>query len=159
MATVIQQQLDSIGVRMTIEPMEFNTLQTRLEARDFDTAIWQWHLGADPYSLPELWGGASARRKKGHNFGAYDNPRFDAYVDSAISARSFAASKLYFTAAYQIILDDAPAVWLAEPKTVIGLHRRIRTGSMRADAWWSDLGSWFIPKSEQIGRDRVPTGR
>jgi len=159
MAGVMQQQLKRIGVRMNIESMEFNTFQSRLESRDFDAAIGLWHLGAAPYSLPELWGGASAQQKKGLNYGAYTNPRFDAYVDSAISARTLTASRLYFTTAYQIIIDDAPAIWLSESKTVIGLHRRIRTGSMRADAWWFDLGSWYIPKSEQIDRDRVPSDR
>ena len=159
MAEVMQQQLRRIGVRMKTESMEFNTFQSRLESRDFDAAIWQWHLGAAPYSVPELWGGAAAREKKGRNYGAYSNPRFDAYVDSAISARTLTASRLYFTTAYQIIIDDAPAIWLSEPKTVIGLNRRIRTGSMRPDAWWFDLGSWSIPKSEQIARDRVPADR
>jgi peptide/nickel transport system substrate-binding protein len=159
MALVMQEQLRRIGVRMKTEKMEFNTFQSRLESRDFDAAIWQWHLGAAPYSLPALWGGASAQQKTGLNFGAYMNPRFDAYVDSAISARTLTASRQYFTAAYQIIIDDAPAIWLSEPKTVIGLHRRIRTGSMRPDAWWFDVGSWSIPKSEQIDRDRVPTDR
>jgi peptide/nickel transport system substrate-binding protein len=159
MAQVIQGKLKSIGVEMRIEEMEFNTFQSRLQSRDFDAAMGQWHLGAAPYSLPELWGGKSAREKKGLNYGAYANPRFDAYVDSAISARTLTASRRYFTDAYEIIIDDAPAIWLSEPKTVIGLHRRIRPGSMRADAWWSDLGSWSIPKSEQIERDRVPTDR
>lgn len=159
MAEVMQEQLRRIGVRMKIESMEFNTFQSRLESRDFDAAIWQWHLGAAPYSLPELWGRKSAQQKKGLNYGAYANSHFDAYLDSAIAARTLTTSRLYFTAAYQTIIDDAPAIWLSEPKTVIGLHRRIRTGSMRADAWWFDLASWSIPKSEQIARDRVPTDR
>jgi peptide/nickel transport system substrate-binding protein len=159
MAEVIQQQLSSIGVRTRLESMEMNTFQSRLESRDFDAAIGQWHLGAAPYSVPELWGGAAAREKKGRNYAAYSNPRFDAYVDSAIAARTLTASRMYFTAAYQTIIDDAPAIWLSEPKTVIGLNRRIRTGLMRPDAWWFDLGSWSIPKSEQIDRDRVPADR
>ncbi len=159
MAILIQEQLRRVGVRMNIDEMEFNTFQTRLQSRDFEAAFWNWHLGATPNSLREAWGGESARNKDGINFGAYDNPRFDAYVDSAISARAIAASRRYFTAAYQIIIDDTPAIWLYEPKTVIGLHRRIRTGPMRADAWWFDLGSWFIPRSEQIPRDRVPSDR
>jgi peptide/nickel transport system substrate-binding protein len=159
MAEVIQQQLSSIGVRTRLESMEMNTFQSRLETRDFDAAIGQWHLGAAPYSVPELWGGAAAREKKGRNYAAYSNPRFDAYVDSAIAARTLTASRMYFTAAYQTIIDDAPAIWLSEPKTVIGLNRRIRTGLMRPDAWWFDLGSWSIPKSEQIDRDRVPADR
>ena len=159
MAVLIQEQLRRVGVRVEIESMEFNTFQSRLDSRDFDAALWSWHLGATPSSLREAWGGESARKKGGINFGAYENPRFDAYVDSAISARALTASRRYFTTAYQIIIDDAPAIWLYEPKTVIGLHRRIRTGPMRADAWWFDLGSWSIPKAEQIARDRVPIGR
>jgi peptide/nickel transport system substrate-binding protein len=159
MAVLIQEQLRRVGVRMEIESMEFNTFQSRLDSRDFDAALWSWHLGATPSSLREAWGGESARKKGGINFGAYQNPRFDADVDSATSARTLAASRRYFTTAYQIIIDDAPAIWLYEPKTVIGLHRRIRTGPMRADAWWFDLGSWSISKGEEIDRDRVPSSR
>ena len=159
MAVLIQEQLRRIGVRMQIEQMEFNTFQSLLDSRDFDAALWSWHLGATPNSVREAWGGESARKKGGINYGAYESSRFDAYVDSAISAIKPADSRRYFTAAYQIIIDDAPAIWLYEPKTVIGLHRRITTGAMRPDAWWFDLGSWLIPKSEQINRDRVPSGR
>jgi peptide/nickel transport system substrate-binding protein len=159
MAVLIQEELRRIGVRMNIDQMDFNTFQTRLQSRDFEAAFWNWHLGATPNSLREAWGGQSARSKGGINYAAYDNPRFDGYVDSAISAMTIADSKRYFTAAYQIIIGDAPAIWLYEPKTVIGLHRRIRTGTMRPDAWWFDLGSWFIPRSDQIGRDRVPINR
>lgn len=159
MAVLIQEQLRRIGVRMNIEQMDFNTFETRLQSRDFEAAFWTWHLGATPNSLREAWGSQSARRKGGINYAAYDNPRFNAYVDSAISAMTPADSRRYFTAAYQIIIDDAPAIWLYEPKTVIGLHRRIKTGTMRPDAWWFDLGSWFIPRSQQVGRDRVPINR
>ena len=159
MAGLIQAQLRRIGVRMEIESMEFNTFQSRLESRDFDAALWNWHLGATPSSVREAWGAESASKKGGINFGGYQDIRFDAYVDSAISARTLTASRLYYSTAYQIIIDDAPAIWLYEPKTVIGLHRRIRTGLMRADAWWFDLGSWSISKGEEIDRDRVPIFR
>ncbi len=156
MAVLMQQQLSQLGVRMQIETMEFGTFQSRLQSRDFDAAVVNWHLGATPNSLPEAWGSASAKRKGGANYASYANPRFDAYADSAIAARAIPASRHFFTTAYQIIIDDAPAIWLTEPKTVIGLHRRIRTGPMRADAWWFDLGTWTIPKSQQIDRDRIP---
>ena len=157
LAVLMQEQLRQIGVAVKIEEMEFNTFQSRVESRDFDAMMWDWRLGATPNSIRDLWGSASARQRGGSNYGSYQNSRFDSYVDSAIAARTLAATKTYFSAAYQIIIDDAPAIWLAEPNTVIGLHRRIRTGLMRADAWWFDLGSWSIPKSGQIDRDRIPT--
>jgi peptide/nickel transport system substrate-binding protein len=158
-AVLIQGQLRRIGVDAQIEQMEFNSFNHRVDSRDFDAVIWDWRLGATPNSVRGLWGTASARNTGGSNFGSYQNAHFDSYVDSAIAARTPAAARMYFRAAYQIIIDDAPAIWLAEPKTVIGLHRRIRTGPMRADAWWFDLGSWTIPKSAQIDRDRIPAGQ
>ena len=156
LATLIQQQLRKVGIDASIERIENNAMTSRLSSRDFDAAFWLWKLGATPNSLPELWGSKSARAKDGNNFASYENPRADAYTDSAIAARTIPWSRHYFTQAYQIIIDDAPAIWLYEPKTVIGLHRRIRTGLMRADSWWFDLGSWSIPRTEQIARDRVP---
>ena len=159
LAVLIQEQLRRVGVGVKIEEMEFNTFRARVESRDFDAMIWDWRLGATPNSVHDLWGSASALNRGGSNYGSYQNTHFDSYVDSAIAARTLSAAKMYFSAAYQIIVDDAPAIWLAEPKTVIGLHRRIRTGPMRADAWWFELGTWTIPKSEQIDRDRIPADR
>ena len=156
LAVLIQEQLRRIGVGAKIEEMEFNAFRARVESRDFDAMIWDWRLGATPNSVRDLWGSASARNPGGSNYGSYQNTHFDSYVDSAIAARTLTAAKMHFSAAYQLIIDDAPAIWLAEPKTVIGLHSRIRTGPMRADAWWFDLGTWTIPKSEQIDRDRIP---
>lgn len=157
LAILIQEQLRRIGVDAQVEQMEFNTFKSRVESRDFDAMIWDWRLGATPNSIRGLWGAAAARKPGESNYGSYQNARFDSYVDSAIAARMPAVAKMYYKTAYQIIIDDAPAIWLAEPKTVIGLHRRVKTGPMRADAWWFDLGSWTIPKSEQIDRDRIPS--
>jgi len=159
MAVLIQEQLRRVGARMRVSQMEINTLRSRFEGRDFDAILWDWQFGATPNPVREMWGGEAARRKHGLNRSAYENARFDAYVDSAISAFKSDDAGRYFTAAYQIIIDDAPAIWLYEPGTVIGLNRRIRTGAMRPDAWWLDLGSWFVPKSDQIARDRIATDR
>jgi len=159
LAVLLQAQLRRIGVAVRIDEMEFNAFKTRVEARDFDAIIWDWRLGATPNSIRGLWGSASARDPAGSNYGSYQSTRFDSYVDSAVAAPTLATARMHFKAAYQTIIDDAPAIWLAEPKTVIGLHRRIRTGPMRADSWWFDLGSWSIPKSEQIDRDRIQSDR
>ena len=154
-AVLMQEQLRRIGVRMKIEKLESNTLRSRMETRDFEAALWDWQLGATPNSLRETWGGKSARSRDGINFGAYESPVFDAYVDSATSAIKLPEARHYFTRAYQVIIDDAPAIWLDEPKTVIGINRRIRIGTVRPDSWWYDLGGWFVPKTERIARDRI----
>ena len=61
--------------------------------------------------------------------------------------------------AYTTINKDAPAVWLYEPKTVLGVDRRIKMPWLRPDAWWADLGEWYIPAAERISRDRLLLSR
>ena len=97
--------------------------------------------------------------KNGVNYGAYSNPRFDTLLDSALFS-STADARDKFTAAYQVINDDAPAVWLYEPKKVLGIHRRFRISDRtRPDAWWFSLADWYVPPTERILRDRIPLSR
>jgi peptide/nickel transport system substrate-binding protein len=105
--------------------------------------------------LRETWTSQAARASGGLNYGSYMNPKFDSYVDSARAALDLPTGRKFYTLAYQTIIADAPAIWLYEPRTVIGIHKRIKTTEMRADAWWTSLGDWFIPTSQQIARDRV----
>ncbi len=53
-----------------------------------------------------------------------------------------------------MIIDDAPAVWLYEPLTVIGIHRRFDMPALRAGGWWLDIPRWSVRPGEQIKRDR-----
>jgi peptide/nickel transport system substrate-binding protein len=154
MGVLLQEQFRKIGVRVDLDEMEFATFQARQQARDFDANLANWHLGASPGSLREIWGSQAARDSGGINYGSYINPKFDAYVDSAIGTTDSAANRRYYDLAYRIAIDDAPAIWLYEPRTVIGIHRRIKTGPMRPDAWWTSLGDWYIPPEEQLARDR-----
>ena len=80
---------------------------------------------------------------------------FDAQLDSALATGNPAKARPHWLRAYQTIVDDAPAVWLFEPRLVAGVHRRVRVAGLRADGWWTRLADWSIPARERIGRDRV----
>jgi peptide/nickel transport system substrate-binding protein len=156
LAVLLQEQLRSVGIRVDIEQMDNSAFMARQQAHTFDAVLGGWHLGASPDGTRLAWSSAGLG-KEGTNFGSYANPAFDAQLDSALlSGPDKARSR--FTAAYSIINQDAPAVWLYEPRAVIGLHRRIRPGWMRPDAWWADLGNWTIPPAERLPRDRVTSG-
>jgi len=146
-----------MGIRVEIEQMENSAFIARQQARSFDAALGGWHLGVSPDGTRQAWGTVGAD-KDGVNYGSYENPTFDAQLDSALRADPERAREK-FTLAYATINQDAAAVWLYEPRTVIGLHRRLRTGWMRPDAWWADLGDWYIPASERLLRDRLPLVR
>lgn len=154
MAILLQEQLRKVGVHATIDEPDYATFSNRLSSREFDAALGSLHLGASPAAVKETWT-SQAARPGGLNYGFYSNPRFDALVDSAASSLDRAASNRFYSAAYQLAIDDAPAIWLYEPRLMLGVHARIRTTALRPDAWWSSLADWHIPASVQIARDRV----
>jgi peptide/nickel transport system substrate-binding protein len=159
MAVLMQEQFRKVGVKARIESLDFPALMQRQADRDFDTMLWAWQLTPSPSGLRQTWSAASSRNKSGSNFGSYENPQFDAYVDSALAETNAPRSLALFDKAYRIILDDAPAIWLYEPETVLGIQSRIQTKPMRPDAWWLGIADWTIPASQRIARDKVPAGR
>ncbi|HEY7898867.1 MAG TPA: hypothetical protein VIC03_10690, partial [Gemmatimonadaceae bacterium] len=50
---------------------------------------------------------------------------------------------------------DAPAIWLFEPRNMVGVAKRFHVAALRADAWWAHLADWYVPANEQIARDRA----
>ena len=157
MGVLLQGQLRRMGIRVDIEQLESSTVDAKRSSHAFDATLGAWAMGASPDGTREAWTTAGIG-KNGVNYGSYSNSLFDAHLDSALRSEP-AGAREKFTLAYVIINEDAPAVWLYEPKAIIGIHRRIRTTPMRPDAWWSGLADWSIPPSERLLRDRLPIGR
>lgn len=157
MGVLLQEQLRRMGIRVDLEQLESSTVDAKRSTHAFDAVLGAWVMGASPDGTREAWTTAGLG-KDGVNYGSYSNRAFDAELDSALRSDP-AHAREKFTAAYEIINEDAPAVWLYEPKAIIGIHRRIRTTPMRPDAWWFGLADWSIPPSARILRDRLPLGR
>jgi peptide/nickel transport system substrate-binding protein len=157
MGPLIQEQLRRMGIGVRLEELELSTQGDRESRGKFDASLGAWIMGSSPDGMKAAWS-SSGIGKNGVNYGAYSNPRFDALLDSALLA-SPAQARERFTMAYAVINDDAPAIWLYEPRRIVGIHRRIRTSAMRPDAWWFGLANWHIPPPERLPRDLVPLDR
>ena len=157
MGPLLQEQLRRMGIRVQLEQLEGSTEGDREARGAFDAALGGWTMSSSPDGMKGAWS-SQGIGKNGVNYGSYSNPRFDALLDSALWADS-ARAREKFTRALAIINEDAPAIWLYEPRKIIGVHRRIRTTEMRPDAWWFDLADWYIPPSERLLRDRIPLAR
>jgi peptide/nickel transport system substrate-binding protein len=156
MAVLLQEQFRRAGVQVDIERMDFPVLVEKQRKRAFDVVIGQWNTQPSPGSVRGSWGTAGSRSTSGNNYGSYESPKFDAYVDSALNSFDQPQRKTYFTTAYQTIIDDAPAIWLAEPRQIIGYHSRFEIAPLRPDAWWAHIPEWSIPFDKQIARDKTP---
>jgi peptide/nickel transport system substrate-binding protein len=85
----------------------------------------------------------------------YRSPRFDALADSALSAFDRELSRQLWGRAFQQIVNDAPAIWLYEPRPPVAVHTRFVMPPLRADGWWHGLADWSVDPSQRIDRDRI----
>ncbi|HKH00428.1 MAG TPA: ABC transporter substrate-binding protein, partial [Bradyrhizobium sp.] len=157
MGPLIQEQLRRAGIRVAVEKLETSTVGGRQARGTFDATLDAWIMHSSQDGIRAAWA-SSGIGQNGGNYGSYSNRRFDALLDSALSADPVSARER-FSLAYSVINDDAPAIWLYEAKKLIGIHRRFRIAPMRPDAWWFGLADWSIPPSGRIPRDRLPPQR
>jgi peptide/nickel transport system substrate-binding protein len=155
LAVLLQEQFRQAGVKMDIEQLEFPVLVEKDRKRAFDATIGQWSTQPSPGAVRGSWGTGGSRAASGNNYGSYESPIFDAYVDTALASFDPVKRKAYFTKAYETIIQDAPAIWLAEPIQTVGYHSRLQLATLRPDAWWIHIPEWWIPSSKRIPRDNA----
>jgi peptide/nickel transport system substrate-binding protein len=152
-SVVLQSMLRDAGARVELDHMELRAFQDILARKRFDAAMQTWRTDPTPSSIIQTWGIASV--KDGVNFGSYENPVFDAYIDSATTSMNPERAQAYYRRAYETMIADAPALWLFEPVNAAGHHRRIKVAPMRPDAWWTRIHEWSIARNERIPRDNI----
>jgi peptide/nickel transport system substrate-binding protein len=156
-AVIMQEMFKKVGARAEIEQMDFPTHGSRQEARRFDASMNTMSSDGVPSTIRQLWSTAAA--KDGSNYGSYESARFDALVDSASAQMDPRKAGAYYRQAYQLLADDAPAIWLFEPLSYAAMQQRIHPVGMRANGWWLNLDEWYIPDSQRIARDRIGLSR
>ncbi len=149
MAVLIQEQLRQAGVKVDIEQLDFPVLVEKERKRTFDAAMGQWNTQPSPGAVRGSWGTVGSRASSGGNYGSYENRVFDAYVDSALASFDPAARKSYFTKAYETVIEDVPAIWLAEPRPTVGYNARLNLAPLRSDAWWAHIPDWSVSASQK----------
>jgi peptide/nickel transport system substrate-binding protein len=152
---LVQASLKRVGAQVDLDVREPNTVFAAARAGDFDAFMNAIHTDPSPFSMRQSWSSGGARTKGGLNYGMYQNPLFDAYIDSSFSAWDITRVKAMSRKAYDILLADAPAMWLYEPSYSAVVNKRFRVKGMRPDAWWANIDEWSIPANERIARDRI----
>jgi peptide/nickel transport system substrate-binding protein len=153
-SVLLQNQLRGVGANVRVESVDFPTFVARLGSGGFDAAMLGVSSDPSASGARQFWHSASPPGPGG-NAVSYSNSRFDVLLDSAIASFDPAATKRYARQAFQVLVDDAPAIWLYDVLTLAGVHRRVRTPGMRADGYWARLADWYIPARERIARDRI----
>ncbi|MBA3891703.1 MAG: peptide ABC transporter substrate-binding protein [Gemmatimonadaceae bacterium] len=152
-AVLLQAQFRRVGADVRLETVDFPTSVTRSRDRDYDAALQAWGTGPGPGAFRGRWGSETAMT--GDNLEGYRNPAMDVLVDSALASYDPERTKSLMRRAYELIIADAPAIWLYDLVPVAAAHERLRIPAFRADKWWVHLADWYIPEGERIERDRI----
>jgi ABC-type transport system substrate-binding protein len=141
---MLQDMFKRVGARMSIEHVDFPTLNARQPAHDYDAAFDGMSLDPTPSGIRQEWSTAAAKAEGISNTGQYMNPEFDATIDSAGAAMDRKAAIALYRRAYAIIANDAPAIWLYEAPALAGMNVNVHPAPMRGDMWWVHLADWTI---------------
>ena len=153
-AVLLQDAFKKVGAAMKVEETDYPTFAAKQGSRTFDAAMAAYGTDPSPSGFKQSWATAGIT-KDGFNFPAYSNPTVDALLDSAGATFDPARTKAYTRHAFEIIMEDAPGIWLYEPMSVAGIDKRIHTTTMRADGYWSGLADWWIPANQRTPRDKI----
>jgi peptide/nickel transport system substrate-binding protein len=153
-AVLLQEAFRRVGASARLDETDFATYSAKQGSHGFDTEMAVYVTDPSPTGFKQSWSTAGIARD-GSNFPSYSNPTVDALLDSSATAFDPARTKSYARRAFEIIIEDAPGIWLYQPLTVAGLHKRIRTTTPRTDGYWSGLADWWIPAGERTARDQI----
>lgn len=152
-AALLQDQFRQLGVDVRVESLEFQTFLERMNGRQFDAIIGAWRTAPSARGIRSTWGSPAIAGNSTQNSGRYANPEFDAAVTRALAALTLEERRAELRKAYEIINDDAAALWLYESRSAAAVHRRIQTPAWRTDAWWLTIGEWSIARDQRLPRD------
>lgn len=156
LAVLLQTQFARVGAAVDIDAVDPAAFGRALQTRRYDVILNAWHSDPSPTTIVQQWGAPGAAGRGSANVTGYRSAAFDSLVDRAAAAGARPDAAARWAEAFASLADDAPAVWLYEPRMIAGIHRRIQPSGLRADAWWANLGDWRIAPGQQIARDRVP---
>lgn len=143
-AQVVQQQLAEIGVQVEIENIEFSEWLERQAAGEFDAFMLSW-LGltdAEDYFYLQH------RTGQGFNFTGYSNPEFDELVDEARTVEDFDERYALYEQANQILVDDAPYIYMYIKNEVKAFAPHVRGFVTRPDSAVNFWTVWLDESAE-----------
>ncbi len=123
---LIQQYLQKIGIKTSIQIMEWSALIKRLNEaspKSFDAVVLGWAIGIEPDAYA-IW--HSSQYPQGFNFIGYNNPAVDRLLVQGRETMDREARKSIYATLYATIARDVPAVFLYYPKTTVGIHKRVK---------------------------------
>jgi len=156
MAELMQEQCRQVGVDLRIVIGDNQVFNARLKSGRFDLLFGGWVTTPLRTSIQGTWGSRGPDPWGAQNQVYYANAEADSAIARAVRELTPAEAAPHYRRAYQLIIDDAAAIWLYEPTEAHAIHARFITPPWRAEAWWRTIPRWRVDPAKRLPRDAAP---
>ena len=130
LAQAVQQDLAAAGVEATLSTMEWGAYLSATKTPADQTDRELFLLGWSPSTGEAHWGTfpllhSSQQAPKGDNRGFFASPALDAALDRATVAKSDQARLAALREVQEIVIKEAPAVFLISPNMIVGASKKV----------------------------------
>ena len=124
LCNLLSADLDKIGVKCKVLPLEFSTMQERARTHKFQALFGGWGTGTDPDTSENLW--TTNAIENGRNFINYSNPEVDALFEDG--KREFDPEKRLeiYRKIHMLLWDDQPYTWLFFQNAYYAFNKDLR---------------------------------
>jgi len=148
LATILQENLKQVGVKMEIRKLEWAVFIQKIEDRNFDACTLAWSLGweSDPF---QLW--HSSQAEKGSNFVGFKNIEADQLIETARKEFNANVRRRLYHRFHEIVHEEQPYTFLFTTRALVAVSRRFQNVTVYP------MGlaprEWWVPKDLQKYRE------
>ena len=151
MGIQMQQMWRAIGAQADLERIDASVYIARRQSGRWDLDMARATQDPTPSSLVQSWSCTTAMRPGSSNVAKWCDSTFDRLVATASAAKDPAPK---WRDALVRMIADRPAIFLAAPVAVFGVHSRYDNVSIWPSRPWISLWQWHVRPAAALPRDR-----
>jgi peptide/nickel transport system substrate-binding protein len=148
-AGVIQNYLKNVGIPVSIETGELNTLFDELRRGNFQIFYGQWVGGnQDPIFFKDLFATSEipTETRASRNRSRYSNKELDALLDEAVNSFDRERAKALYAQINEIVTRDVPVVPLWYQANIVIAQKRVGNIKINASGDWGFVKDLTVEK-------------
>ncbi len=147
-ATIIQQRLKKVGIKMNIRVLEWSTfINEFIDKRSFEAVLLGWSLDRDPDQYI-IWHSSKTAEKE-FNFVSYSNKEVDRLLEKGRRTFDIEERKKAYYRFQEILAEELPYIFLYVPDATPIVQARFKGIKASPIGIGYNLHKWYVPKDLQ----------
>jgi peptide/nickel transport system substrate-binding protein len=121
---LLAENLDDIGIKCNVRPMEFTVLQQKSRDHQFQAMFAGWGTGTDPDTSSNIWTVDEAGSNR--NYVQYDNKKVDALFEKGKRELDEEKRIAIYQEIAEILWEDQPYTWLYYRPSTYAFNKDLR---------------------------------